>query len=380
MDFITFGNRDKYRGTLCEAHISDLHFDAMDPQLQYDILNEQFITPLESLPLDLVVIEGDIFDHKGMNNSNMTFYSMKFVDELINRVIRPKQCTLIIIGGTYNHDANQLRLFYHYMNDKTIDVRIVETIKFEYVKNAKFLCIPELNGIEDEIYQEYLFNSGIYDGVFMHGTIKGAIAGDNAGNSRLFTMDDFALCAGPIISGHVHGGKNMYNHFYYIGSPYSWRFDDKDDKGFFITLRNLDTGMYYINKIRIESFRYETVNLDLMVASDPKSIIDYIQKVKEQKGIDFIRVIFTKEASVSTQQMLTSYYKNNKFVKLEYRYTREREIAEKRLADMEEMQQYSYLFDNSLSEYDILSRYINEDMGEIFITADELKSIIEQEF
>ena len=57
-----------------------------------------------------------------------------------------------------------------------------------------------------------------------------------------------------------------------------------------------------------------------------------------------------------------------------------KEEERKLIADTEELQQYSYLFDNSLSEYDILSRYINEDIGEIFITADELKAIVEQEF
>ncbi len=34
----------------------------------------------------------------------------------------------------------------------------------------------------------------------MHGTIKGAIYGDNVGNGRLFTIDDFCKCRAKIIN------------------------------------------------------------------------------------------------------------------------------------------------------------------------------------
>ena len=56
------------RGTLITAHISDLHFPAMDPQRQYNILEDQFLKKIEAMPrLDLICVNGDLYDHKDAN-------------------------------------------------------------------------------------------------------------------------------------------------------------------------------------------------------------------------------------------------------------------------------------------------------------------------
>ena len=54
----------KARGTLIEAHIADLHFGAFNPQQQFNILKEQVLSKLWLIPkLDIIVIDGDKFDH-----------------------------------------------------------------------------------------------------------------------------------------------------------------------------------------------------------------------------------------------------------------------------------------------------------------------------
>ena len=368
------------RGNLITAHIADIHFGSMNPKIQYEILEEQFINKLINLPLDAVVIDGDLFDHKAMANSDLIMYAVKFIETLVQKVIRPKQCTLVILAGTYNHDCGQLKLFYHYMTDPTVDVRVVENIQFEYIKNARVLCIPELYGLDESIYRHYLFEQGVYDEVFMHGTIKGAVVNNEVGNGRLFTIQDFALCRGPIISGHIHNGGCFNKYFYYCGSPYSWRFDDDYRKGFLICLHNLDTGAHYIHKEEITSFRYETINLDDMISQDPKVIIDYIDKIKKEKGIDFIRVEFCNEIPEDTKYMIDSFFRNNNSVKLNYKFTKEQKFIQNRLKEMNELEKYSYINDSSLSEYDKLSRYINDSMGYVYISADEIKKIVEEEF
>ena len=382
MQFIKWNNKPvpTDRGTLISANIADIHFGAFDPKTQYKILEEQFINPCEQLPLDLVTINGDLFDHKSMSNSDLTMYATKFIDLLIRRIIRPKKCTLIILAGTYNHDNNQLKLFYHYMSDNTIDVRIVENIQFEYVKNARILCIPELTSIDESIYEKYLFQSGVYDQTIMHGTIKGAIANDEVGNSRLFNIDDFRYCRGPIISGHIHNGKCYNTYFYYCGSPYPWTFADNNDKGFLLCMQNLNTGYHYIYKQPIVSFRYETINLDTMIECDPKSIIDYIDKSKREKGIDYIRIEFSREVPKITKDMIDSFYRNNSTVKLKYDFTKDKKIVEKRLAEIEELSKYEYLYYDNMTEYDKLAKFINDDLGYIFISADDIKKIVEEEF
>ena len=373
------------RGPLLGAHTSDAHFGVtgIAVQEQYIILKEQFVEPIKELPIDYVAINGDTFDHKSMSSSDMVMYAIKFVNDIVYEVCQPKGIPLIIIGGTYNHDANQLKLFYHLMENKAIDVRIIENIQFTYIKTktggmAKVLCIPELYGINESVYREFLFESGLYDMCLMHGTIKGSVPQDKVGEGRLFHIEDFINCMGPVIAGHVHGGGCFNKHFYYCGSPYSWRFDDDYRKGFLLTAHNLDSHQYYVHKELIHSFRYETINLDFMLEADPKSIIDYINKLKEDEGIDYIKITFEKEVSPATKQAINNFLKNSKD-KAEFNFTKQDKIVKENLARIEELQKYSYLYDKGLNPYDKFARYINESMGEVVISGDELKELAEEE-
>ena len=117
-----------------------------------------------------------------------------------------------------------------------------------------------------------------------------------------------------------------------------------------------------------------------MISQDPKVIIDYIDKIKKEKGIDFIRVEFCNEIPEDTKYMIDSFFRNNNSVKLNYKFTKEQKFIQNRLKEMNELDKYSYINDSSLSEYDKLSRYINDSMGYIYISADEIKKIVEEEF
>ena len=372
--------KENDKDTLIGAYIADIHFGAMDPETQYKILMEQFITPIIPLDLDIVAIAGDLFDHKAMANSELIMYAMQFINDLVEMVIKPKKCTLLMVAGTYNHDAKQYKLLYPLTKLADADIRIAETLKFEYVRGHRILCIPELAGIDESVYQRFLFQSGWYDMAIMHGTIKGAVAMDTVGNCRLFTINDFAYCKGPIISGHVHEPGCFGEYFYYTGSPYSWSFSDHDNKGFLIVLSNKSTRMHYTYKQRIESFRYVAINLDDMVAADPKDIIAYIDKIKTEQGIDFIRIDFSLDVSKETKSILDQYYRNKDEVKFKYSFTKEQRDIQRKLNETEEFSKYDYIYDKSLSEYEILARYINEDMGSVFITAEQIKKFIEEEF
>lgn len=364
---------------LIGAHSSDWHFGVFNPKLQYDILREQFIEPLIEAPLDYVTIDGDIFDHKFMSNSDAIMYALSTVDELIERVIKPKNATLIILGGTWSHDAGQLKLFYHYMKSFEVDVRVVETIKFEYVKGSRILCIPELSNVPEEVYQEYLFESGIYDSAIMHGTIKGSVNTDNPGsNTRLFTIEDFELCRGPIISGHIHGGGCFNKYFHYCGSPYTWQFGERNDKGYLISVQNLVTGDFYIHKELIQSFRYETIDADCILHYDPKDIIDYINRVKHEQGIDFIRLRFTQELDIEKRNIIENYYRNNKNVKFKYDYTSHTQKSiQNNIKQNELYESNSYLFDDSMNYNQKFVQFVNNEEGYEFITVERFKQILE---
>lgn len=374
-----------YRGTLVEVHISDIHFGALDPKYQYELLYEQMIKKLYNINFDIFSIDGDLFHHKYMSNSNVVMYATLFIDKIVN-LCRQKNATLILISGTLSHDANQLSLFYHYLEDNTIDFRIVERVQFEYIKGAKILCIPELYGKGEDYYNDFLIYSGLYDSVFMHGEIKGSIynknpeVGLNSTKNPIFTIDDFINCRGPIISGHVHKPGCFNSHFYYNGSPYRWQFGEEEDKGFLIVLHNLDTHQYYVELQPLLSFRYDTINLSDMVNNNPDIIIDYINNLSNN-GIDYIRVLFDNvdESNIANINIIKNFYRYSKNIKIEGELDRNKKLLEENKEVLDKYTEYDYILDKNLSDYDKLTRYINHKKQYEYLTVDELKKLLEED-
>ena len=368
------------RGSIVAAHIADLHFPVMDPQKQYMILEEQFIQKIAQLPkLDLICVDGDIFDHKVSLSSDATLYASLFVSHLVE-VSKIKNATLIILQGTLSHDANQLKMYYHYMERTDVDVRVVTNIRFEIVKNSRILCIPELYGVSEEIYQQYLFQSGFYDLCIMHGTIHGAVYGDNVGQGRLFHIEDFLNCAGPIISGHIHKPQCISDHFYYCGSPYRWRFDDDHFKGFILLCYNLNTRLYYLDYQEIISDSYKTITMDQLINNDPIDTINYIKNLKATENIDYIRIKFNKLISMSQKMAINNAFRNNDNVSLEF-FSQEKEIAEqakeKLIKDNEEVK---FLLDPLLTDEQRFVMWVNYlKKDETFLTVEQLEAILREE-
>jgi hypothetical protein len=362
-----------------EAHIADIHFGSFDPAKQFIILKEQFLDYIEQLPiLDIVSINGDIFDHKFMANSDAVMYACNFIELLIN-ICKEKNATLIIIAGTALHDADQLKLFYHYLGRGT-DIRIVERVQFEYIKGKSILIIPELYNMGSAYYNQFL-NSGYYDACYMHGAYKGAIFGKDepdldSTREPVFGMKNFMYCKGPVISGHVHTPGCFDKHFYYCGSPYRWRFGEEEEKGFIILLHNTETMQYYTHFEPIKSFRYDTVNLDSMLSADPQQVIEYI-KHKKAEGIDNIRVQFTHNEEEKLA-IIKAYFRNYPGVKIDANFKNEAVVEETTKLN-DQYQQYGFIFDKSATPFEILAKYINMQEGNAFITSDELISIFEEE-
>lgn len=361
-----------------EAHIADIHFGSFEPSKQFIILKEQFLDYIEKLPfLDIVSINGDIFDHKFMANSDAIMYACNFVEALI-RICQEKNTTLIIVAGTALHDADQLKLFYHYLG--RCDIRIVERVQFEYVKGKSILVIPELYNMGEAYYNQFL-NREWYDACYMHGTYKGTIFGKDTADlssprEPVFDMNAFKFCKGPIISGHVHTPGCFDKHFYYCGSPYRWRFGEEEDKGFLILLHNIDSMQYYTHFEPITSFRYDTVNLDSMLSADPHEVIEYI-KHKKAEGIENIRVQFTQNAE-DKLAIIKAYFRNYPGVKIDANFKNEAVVEETTKLN-DQYQQYSFIFDKSATPFEILAKYINMQEGSTFITSDDLISIFEEE-
>jgi len=367
------------RGTLITAHISDLHFPAMDPLKQYTILKEQFIDKLYGIPrLDLVCVNGDLWDHKVQVNSDGSLYATMFVADLVE-LCKIKQATLIILQGTLSHDANQLKIYYHYMQRTDVDVRIVTSMRFEMVKNARILCIPELYGVPEETYQHYLFGSDFYDLCIMHGTIAGAVYGDTVGQGRLFRITDFLNCRGPIISGHIHKAATISDHFYYCGSPYRWRFDDDCFKGFILMSYNLTSRMYYLDYEEIISDTYKTITLDQLINNDPVETINYIRNLKQTQGIDYIKIKFSNNVPGSSKLAINNTFRNDDSVSLEF-FSQEREIAKQAEEKIkEDGEKFAFLLDPRLTDEQKFVMWVNHlKNDEKYLTVEELENMISE--
>lgn len=377
MDFGYANNIQSSRGTLIQVHIADIHFGAFDPKTQYQILCEQFINPIIQLPkLDVIVVDGDLFDHKVMSNSDVAMYATMFVDQLVN-IARNKNSTLVILSGTFSHDYDQLKLFYHYMEDKSVDVRIITTIKFENIKGARVLCIPELYGLDESIYQKFFFQSGYYDEAFVHGTYQGSVYGDTVGAGRLLTEKDFQLCTGVAISGHVHKSGCFNGFYYYCGCPYRWKFGEEEDKGFLILGHDLDTQYHYVEFMKIESFRYDTIFLDQLISEDPKEIIDYINQLKQDQGIDYIKVKFRYPIAGYNKTVINNYYRTNPYVTPDFSEIKKEELKNQDIIDAQN-QQYNYLMDKSINDFDRFVKYVNDNEGYEFITVQKLNELLSE--
>lgn len=372
-------NYQATRGTLIEAHLADLHFGAFDPKKQYQILIEQVLSELYQLPkLDIISIDGDLFDHKVMSNSDAALYASKFVADLVH-LAKTKNATLILLAGTYSHDFDQLKLFYHYMDNSQnygVDVRVITNIQFEFIKGARILMIPELNGVEESVYQKFFNQSGWYDAAFVHGTFEGSVYGNlTSGSSRLLTAEDFKYCTGVAISGHVHKAGCFQGFYYYCGCPYRWKFGEEEEKGYIILAHDLDTRIHYVDFRPIKSFRYDTIFLDQLISEDPKLICDYINQRRINDGIDFIKVKFRVPIPGYNKTIISNYYRNNPTTFVEFMDIVEVEKQKQQQTIMNN-DQYSYLMDPSISDFERFVRYVNDKEGHEFITVQQLTELL----
>lgn len=367
--------RKENRGNRVIVSTADLHFGSIDPKITYQILKEQFISKIMLLPkVDIIAIAGDIFERKYMANSDPITYATLFMGELM-QVAKEKNASVIVVMGTREHDADQLRLFYHYRNNPEYDIYIVEQLQFVYTKGMQILCIPELYGLPEEQY-DIVLNHSFYDMCIMHGTIKGSVYGDNVKEGRLFTIDDFKYCTGPIISGHIHTGGCFDSDFYYTGSPIRYKFGEEGAKGFLILLYDLDSRRYYMHLEPIESFRYDTISIDQLLLSDPKEVVEYINNLKEKEKIDYLRIEISPSYPQEHIEILKTYFRNRQDIK--FKIDKNKKINDEiENKESELYNQYSYIFDPNLSEFEILARYINDKEGYIIVEADTIKKLME---
>ena len=362
-----------------EAHIADIHFGCIEPVREYEILKNQFLDKITKLKLDLVSINGDLFDHKFMSNSDAVYYAMRFIDDLVN-YSRRTGCTLILLHGTESHDSHQLKLFYNYIG--TCDIRIIERACFTNVKGKRYLCIPELYNMGEEYYSKFLYESGTYDGCILHGTIVNSIYGCNKEdlNSKrepIFSIDNFMYCRGPIICGHVHKPQCLNKDIYYCGSPIRYQFGEEELKGFYILLHDLISNRYLIHFNEIYSFIYDTINIDNKLGIIPvENLVEYINNYISSKNVDKLRIVYSK--NIEDMAILKSFFNTRKDIVFKPD-EKLRELRNSTNEDEEFYNKYSFISENNMSPEQKLVQYINESIGHEYITFEDLEYLLKDE-
>lgn len=363
---------------MISINISDLHFGAFDPKRQYNMLKEQCLNKVSQIErFDFFCIQGDIFERRYLTNNDAVFYASLFVQDVANMCLQ-KDAMLIIISGTSGHDADQIKIFYPLMTSNP-NVRVMETVGFVEHHGYRVLCIPELHNVPVEVYNKHLFESGIYQMCIFHGFVKGAVYGCDEATldsekHPILDLKYFYNCMGPIMGGHVHTSTCLRQHMYYTGCPYRWEFGQEEAKGFMIVLLDTQTYRYYVHFNPMTSDRYDTYNLDHMLEEPVEVIADFIKSLQADSN-DYVKIRFSKESPKIA--VLKDYFRYTTKIQIDANDVQfMKDTTEVQDISNKFNENFAFLSDPGLNEYEKLVMYMNQQEGNQFITVPQFMSIL----
>ena len=353
------------------AHISDIHFGAFDTDILLKELKHYFLKYLKKMPkLDVVFIQGDLYDHEISLNSKAAFNSFKFANKL-EEILYEKNSKLRIIRGTKSHDFNQLK---NLKFGKRIDFKIINTASYEKLfKNYKVLYLPEEYMTNPEEFYKNIFNveENEYDICIGHGMFEENSFSNFNSETQISTAPIYnskeicKIVKGPICFGHIHDAEIIRNKIYYTGSFSRWCFGEENPKGFYFSIYDTDTGNYRIIPVINKMTRkFITKNINKwLLKYDIEKIINKIDTLIYIDNIDNLRL---KANEINDSdfllklEILKKYYSSNNQVSIEIKklnMINNNSIEEER----EKILKYNYLFDSSNSIEYQSTRFINEE-------------------
>jgi DNA repair exonuclease SbcCD nuclease subunit len=299
-------------------------------------LNENFLKEIPNIikeydHLNMVVIEGDLFDRVIKMTEASANYVLRFVTELCE-LSKKYNFYLRIINGTKSHDNNQLNNFSH-LEVKYPLFKIFRTVSTEIIsipvgKNKVYdysiLYLPEEYPENySSYYNKFLNPEENYDMIFGHGMIDFvAFTGNEEDKKKLRrnesvhsvdTLDN--VCNYFTIFGHIHDKKNYKDEdkIIYVGSFERFSFADQEDKGFLLTTINPETGdteaIFYENKnasvykiININDYNFETTEEKLEFIENEKTTCDYLKVIisKDEDNKDLLKGVLSSDIKIET--------------------------------------------------------------------------------
>ena len=355
---------------IVSAHISDVHFGAFDSDILSRELKQNFLKVINKMPkLDVIFIQGDLYDHELSLNSKVSYNSFKFINELEN-IAYENDIKVRMIRGTKSHDVNQLK---NLKFRKNIDFEIINSVtKEKLFKNLKVLYLPEeyMNN-PDEFYKDYLnVEDDYYDFIIGHGLVTETAFNNLNSETQIKTAPVFdskqlmRITKGPICFGHIHDGVSINNKIFYTGSFSRWCHGEENPKGFYFSIYNTKTGHFKIIPVVNKLARtFVTKKMTKYILNhDIQKIIDKIEYQLLIKHVDNLRIKVTEindSDFLLKLDLLKKYFSGNNHISIEIKRL---DISTRDVEEQKELvEKYEYLFDDNNSVEYQSTRFINEE-------------------
>ena len=376
------------------ANIADIHWGAMPAERLYGELTV-FIKELIDLPkLDLVAVDGDLFNNRLSVNGDHAKLCMKFCADLF-RVCIDKDAKLIFIKGTESHDNDQLNLLYSMKKMTECDFEIYETVTdVEILPDLHCLMLPEEYMSNMEEYYAPYFDNKMYDFIFGHGMVDKAsfIASLQESeftrpNAPIFEADRLSdVTYGAIYFGHIHKGME-YRKFRYVSSFTRWAFGESESKGFYITEYDTETRSI-INERFVENVlapRFDTVSVyedSGTFDESPHEITQKLLKFADNHKRDYLRIkVFIPDDYKEPKLLTTLLNESFRNPKVKIMISNNQKVKEQKRAkeEINELKEkYKIIFDRKADIPSKIHEFIKLDLGRN-IDIDKIKSYLKIE-
>ena len=350
--------------------ISDIHFGAIESNQLLTELGSEFIDKIEEMPIiDMIVIDGDLFDKKVSLNSNHSKAAFIFMSKVCE-VAKRKNAKVRVVKGTLSHDNDQLDNLTMFTD--ICDFKVINYLETENIDGIEILYIPE-EYIEDEEYFNKIYN-GQYDLCFGHGMVKEASFVAHKQESAITmkrapifdTAKLLEAVKGVCMFGHIHTPMKIKKRFYYCGSFSRWCFGEEEDKGF--------NTIYYTpecpEKTKVEFIKnelareYNTVTVDVMNDS-VENVISIISDIVNIGSYYKKRIVINIGDGVENRRLMSdmineTFSKYSSIVIIINNLEKEK-IRRQNDEKVEHLlSEYGFIFDKTISREEKIYKYINK--------------------
>lgn len=347
--------------------INDLHFGIKDSKRMYDELI-QFKDKIEEVKPEVIIIDGDYFDHKLTIGDPATLYAMSFFKELMDLCIKYK-ITLKMVQGTRGHELNQLQLFKPYEDTEGFDFEIIETVKKEDVRGLHMLFIPEEYPEDSDAYYKEFKNDN-YNIICGHGTwdfvaVQAMIdtANKETHSAPVFMWNEWkdTVKDGFVSFGHIHG-RNVYGRkIFYSGSFTRWNYGELSDKGFTYFEYDLEKKKYVVQFVdntmapNYDVLSVKELNININEANAEVIRDEISKRLTENLNLK----INLAGLSVDKIEVLRNYFKNDEHIKIEIKD--DKKLALKESKDRKEFEKWHYITKRQLPIDKMIKKYLEEE-------------------